>query len=221
MILSNDSPHPASNAGVCDLSSSPSDPSCTRIVVGVADASGAIVTGDNGRAITMNLSQSLCTGAGGDVLQRGSTTTSGGKATFSFSSSGAYGACAITFNATSLVGVSTTAVWTAGAADHLSCSFSPDVLPSNSSPLITATVRVRDSLNNLVTGGTYSVVLTRTAGTATSLITGGAQYTSGGLAAFSLVRQGTNIGVDVYAPSLSSGTLPNLLPNTSCTVVAN
>src|SRR5581483_7062555 len=109
-ILSNDSPHPASSIGVCDLGSSPSDPSCTKIVVGVTDANGVLVTGDSGRGIVLGLSQSLCSGAGGDVLQRGSTSTLGGKATFVFSSAGAYGACAITFTSASLVGVSATAV---------------------------------------------------------------------------------------------------------------
>src|SRR5207247_7291264 len=46
-IVSNDSPHPAANTGVCDLSSSPTDPSCTRVVVGVQDANGVLLTGDN------------------------------------------------------------------------------------------------------------------------------------------------------------------------------
>ncbi len=221
VIVSNDSPHQASIAGACDLSSATSDPSCTRIVVGVQDANGVLVTGDNLRAITVSVSASLCAGAGGDVLQRGSTTTSGGKATFVFSSSGAYAACAITFSATGLVGVSATAIWTSGSPDHLACAFSPDSMPSNTYPTVRGTVTVRDALNNVVTTGTYSVMLNRTSGTATNSITASPQYTSGGIATFTLMRQGTNIGVDIYAPMLASGSLPGTVPNTSCTIVAN
>jgi hypothetical protein len=209
-----------SNAGICDLSSSPSDPSCTKIVVGVADANGVLLTGDSGRVIVLTVSPSLCSGAGGDVLQRGSTSTSSGKATFAFSSAGAYSGCAISFSSTNLAGVTTNAVWTPGTPDHLSCAMSPTSLPSNSNPVVRGTVSVRDSLNNVATAGTLSVVLTRTAGSATTLLTGGPQYTVGGTAGFDLARQGSNVGVDTYTPALSAGTLPNVLPNSSCTVIA-
>jgi hypothetical protein len=220
-IISNDSPHPASNTGVCDLSSSPTDASCTRIVVGVQDANGVLLTGDSGRIVSMTLTPGACTGAGGDVLQRGSTSTVAGKATFAFSSAGSYVSCGVNFTSTNLVGVSATMTWTAAIADHLSCAFVPDSMPSNTYPAVTGTVSVRDRLGNLVTTGTYSVALVRTSGNTTTLATGGSQYTSAGTASFTLFRQGTNVGVDVYAPALGAGTLPQTAPNTSCTIIGN
>jgi hypothetical protein len=220
-ILSNDSPHPASNTGACDLSSSPSDPSCTRIVVGVQDANGVLLTGDNGRVIALAFAPGTCTGAGGDVQQRGFTSTIAGKATFAFSSAGAYTSCTVNFSATNLVGVGATMTWTPAIADHLTCTFVPDTMVSGTFPTVTGTVYVRDALGNVVPTGTYSVALVRTSGNTTTLATGGSQYTTAGSAQFTLFRQGTNTGVDVYAPALGSGTLPQQSPNTSCTIIGN
>ncbi|OLC54801.1 MAG: hypothetical protein AUH85_10745 [Chloroflexi bacterium 13_1_40CM_4_68_4] len=220
-IISNDSPHPASNTGVCDLSSSPTDPSCTRVVVGVQDANGVLLTGDSGRVIALAFAAGTCSGAGGDVQQRGFSSTVAGKVTFAFSSAGAYSSCTVNFSATNLVGVGATMTWTAAIADHLTCTFTPDTMASGTFPTVKGTVFVRDALGNVVTGGTYSVALVRTSGTTTNLATGGSQYTTAGSAQFTLFRQGTNTGVDVYAPALGAGTLPQASPNTSCTIVGN
>ena len=216
-VLSNDSPHVASNGGVCDLAGTPTDPSCTRVVIGVQDASGFLVTGDVGRLV--NLAFSGCSGAGGDVQQRGSTTTTQGKATFVFASAGAYTGCVISFSSANLTGTTTTAVWTPGSPDHLTCTLNPNSVPSNSSPIVTLSVNVRDVLGNVVPTGTYYVAAARTVGNASALLNPGAQYTQGGVAVFTVQRVGTNVGVDVYTPSVAAGSLSHVVADVTCMLV--
>jgi hypothetical protein len=218
-IISNDSPHNAASGGTCPVSGTATNPSCTRIVVGVQDVNGALNTSDNGRTITATPDTGTCTGSGGgSVILNTSTTTASGKATFAFISGGAYAGCTITFSFTGLTSVNTTAVWTAAGADHLACTFFPNPIIKDGSSQSTATVSVRDVFNNVITTGTYSVTFTRTAGANTTLLTSSPQTTSGGYANF-VVKSGTTAGTDTYIPALSSGTLPGA--NTSCQIQEN
>jgi hypothetical protein len=215
-IISNDSPHAVAAPATCVVTGTNTDQSCTRVVVGVQDVNGALITTDNGQTITATLDSGSCASAGGgNVVLAQSTTTSSGKATFAFRSAGAYAGCTITFSRTNVSSVNTIAVWTSGGADHLACTFFPTPIPPNGAAQSTGTVSVRDSLSNVVSTGTYSVNFNRTAGTQTTLLTANPQTTSGGFANFA-VRAGTTTGTDTYAPSLSSGTLPGA--NTSCAV---
>src|SRR5581483_238617 len=218
-VLSNDSPHNASVAGSCVPGGGSNEPSCTTIVIGVRDVNGNLVTSDNGRSITASLNAS-CTGAGGgNVVQRAATTESGGKATFVFSSAGAYSACSITFAAAGLSSVNATAVWNAGGADHLGCVFTPSPIVADGASQSSAIVSVRDSLGNVMNTGTYSVTFSRTSGSSTTLQTSqtpSPQNTSNGTAVF-IVRSTTSAGTDAYTPGLNSGSLP--APATSCTIV--
>ena len=216
-IISNNSPHPASNTGSCATSGTSTDASCTTIVVGVLDVNGALITSDNGRSLNVTIDSGTCAGAGGgNVTLRASTTTSGGKATFAFSSAGAYSGCTITFSGTNVSSVNATAVWTPAGADHLACTFFPSPIPPNNTSISNGQVTVRDVFGNIVTTGTYSVSFTRISGTATTLQTASPQNTSGGYANFT-VKAGSTIGTDTYGPALNSGSLPG--SNTTCQIV--
>jgi hypothetical protein len=219
-VLSSDSPHAAAAGGSCNVTGFNSDRSCTRIVVGVQDANGFLRTGDNSTAITATRDGSGCTGAGGgDVSNPGTITASGGKVTFLFTSAGAYSACRIGFSSTGLSSASVIVQWTPGSPDHLACSLSPTAIGVNSGAVSVASVTVRDLLGNVATAGTYSVTFVRTSGSATTLVSQSLQYTSGGFASFS-VKPGTITGTDVWAPTLSVGSLPNVAGVTpSCVVM--
>jgi hypothetical protein len=140
------------------------------------------------------------------------------QATFVFSSAGAYSSCAITFSSPNLASATATTVWTPGSPDHLSCSFSPNTLPAYAGGSSTGTVMVRDVLGNLTPMGTYSVTLARTSGSTTSLVPPSIQYTSNGLATFSVLKAVGNAGLDVYMPALNGGSLPTVVANISCTI---
>lgn len=215
VIISNDSPHNASAVGTCVPGGTSNEASCTTIVVGVADVNGALVTSDNGRSITAT-PQSSCTGAGGgDVAVRNSPTTSGGKATFVLSSRGAYNGCVITFSSSGIGSANATAVWNGSGADHFACTFSPSPIVADGASQSAGVVTVRDSLNNVVLNGTYSVSFQRVSGNSTVLQTSSPQNTVGGYATF-WVRSTTTAGTDTYGPVPSGFTLPGT--NTSCTV---
>ena len=220
-VTSNDTPKPASGSGSCTVAGSQagtnSNVSCTTVVVAVRDANGALVTSDNGRAITASFDSGTCTGATpGNASLSDSTTTSSGSATLVFKSAGAYANCRITFTSGSLSGTSTTATWTPAAADHLTCSFSPTPIPPDNASVSVGTVAVRDAAGNVVTTGSYSVSFSRTAGATTSLTTSSPQTTAGGYAYFT-VKAGSTTGTDTYTPTIASGTtLPGT--NTGCSV---
>jgi hypothetical protein len=215
-IISNDSPHSAAAAGTCPTSGTATNASCTTILVGLQDVYGSLITSSSGAVITATPDSGTCAGSGGgNVTLANSTTTAAGKATFTFVSAGAYTGCTITFSATNVSSVNTTAVWTAGGADHLTCSFFPTPLPPNSTSTSTAQVLVRDGLGNTVTAGTYSVSFTRTLGTQTTQLTPSPQSTSNGVVNFQ-VRAGGTVGTDTYGPALASGSLPGT--NTTCTI---
>jgi hypothetical protein len=149
------------------------------------------------------------------VTLAGSTLTQAGKATFTFTSQGAYAGCTITFSSSNVSSVNATAVWTAGGADHMTCSFFPNPLPPNNTSTSTGQVVVRDVLGNTVTAGTYSVNFTRQSGSATTQLTSSPQNSSNGVVNFQ-VRANSTVGTDTYGPSLASGTLPGT--NTTCTI---
>jgi len=215
-VLTNDSPHPAANSASCVPGGPNSDQSCTTIVVAVEDVNGAIVTSDNGRTITPTPDSASCTGAGGgNVTSRNTPITSAGKATFVFSSRGAYSNCTITFSSTSVSSVNTSAVWTPGGADHLACTFSPNPLPPDGTAQSAGVVSVRDAFGNTITSGSYSVNFLRTSGSATVQLTPNPQTMNGGFAVFS-VRSTTSAGSDTYGPALASGSLPGA--STSCSI---
>jgi hypothetical protein len=217
-VISNNSPHNAANPSglTCQTTGGSTDQSCTTIVVGVQDVNGALVTNDNGQTITATLDSSTCSGAGGGaVANRGSTLTSSGKATFVFSSQGAYANCTITFSRASVSSVSTTAVWSPGGADHLACVFAPTPIPPDNNAQSFATVSVRDSLGNALGTGTYSVSFSRVSGSATVMLTSSPQQMTGGYAVFA-VRSQTTVGSDTYGPAMAQGSLPG--SNTTCIV---
>ncbi len=142
--------------------------------------------------------------------------TSSGTATLVFTSAGAYPNCRITFSSGSLTGTSVNATWTAGAADHLTCSFSPNPIPPDNTTISVGTVAVRDSVGNVVTTGSYSVSFSRTARATTTLQTANPQATSAGYAYFT-VKAGTTAGTDTYTPTIATGpTLPGT--NSGCPI---
>jgi len=199
-VTSNDSPHPAGAN------------SATTIVVQVNDVNGNRVTSST-NAITATRDDNTCTGAGGGSALPATVTQSAvqGVTTFTITSNGAYSACSYTFTSTGLTSTSTTMAWTPGGADHLTCSFSPLQIVSDGASTSTATVRVRDTLGNTVTTGSYSVTFSRTAGTSTTLLTSNPQQTSGGSTTFT-VRSIDNAhqGTDTYRGDVTSGSSPTL-----------
>ena len=216
VLLSTDSPHQAALVGTCGLLPPNTDPSCTTITVGVQDAQGALLTGDAGRTIYANIDPGSCNGGGGgDVVLRGSTSTTAGKATFVFSSAGSYRACSITFSTLNLTSVSVTATWTAGTADHLACAVTPTALPAGLTTVARVDVTVRDARGNVASDGTYPVTLNRVNGGSTTIQGAAFQYTSLGVASFTIVSYGL-AGIDTYLPSLTAGSLR--VGSTSCSV---
>ena len=208
-VLSNDQGKPASNSGTCTVAGPNTDQSCTTIVLAVQDANGSVVTSDNGRVITASFDTASCTGNGATPNVRQQTNTSSGKATFAISSAGAYNACAITFSSSGLNSVTTTAQWTAGGADHLACTFSPNPIVADGSSSSAGTVSVRDQFGNVVSVGSYNVSFQRTGGSGvTTLLSSSPQNPGSGLATFT-VRSSTTAGTDTYTPVLNSGTLPH------------
>jgi adhesin/invasin len=196
-VSSNDSPHAAGPQ------------SLTTVTVDVQDVNGLRVTSAT-NPITASLDSGTCTGAGGgSVVVASSGATSQGRATFTFTSNGAYSGCVVTFSATGLNSTTATIVFTAGPADHLTCSFSPLAIVNDGASTSTSTVRVRDTLGNTVTTGSYSVTFTRTAGTFTTLLTSNPQTTSGGSTTFT-VRSTTTPGSDTYRGDITSGSSPTL-----------
>jgi len=221
-VTSNDSPHPASASGSCTVAGSQAgtntNVSCTTIVLAIRDANGAQVTSDSGRAITVSFDSGTCSGATpGNATLSDSTTTSGGSATIDLKSAGAYPNCRVTFSSGTLTGTSTTVTWTGGAADHLTCSFSPNPIPPNGTTVSVGTVAVRDTAGNVVTSGSFSVNFTRTTGGTTTFNSSqNPQATSSGFAYFT-VQAGTSTGTDTFTPSIASG--PTLSgTNTGCTI---
>ena len=220
-VSSNDSPHPAAPVGgTCTTAGTgDSNASCTHIVVGVRDANGSLITSDTGRTITATFDANSCANAGGGApIVRASTTTSGGLATFAIASPGAYAGCNVTFSASGIQGVNATAVWTPGGVDHLACTFTPTPIVSDGSSTSTAAVTASDINNNTVTSGSFSVNLSRTAGSATHQLTTNPQPTTSGIAYFVVKSQAGISGTDTYTPSIASGTS---IPATSCSVQVN
>jgi hypothetical protein len=232
LIGSNNSPHPAAAGGTCSKATfaagTSTNASCTIVRVTINDINGNRVTGDQTTVVTAALNVDSCTGAGGgDVISVNPTdTASSGRTTFAFTSTGAYSACSVTFTATvsgtALTSATTTMAWTAGGADHLTCSFSPRTIVSDGASTSNGTVRVRDFLGNTVTSGTYSVSFSGTS-TATTQVTSSPQTTSNGSAVFTVKSVAAANSTDTYTPSITSGsspTLPLLAPNTTCQVTA-
>jgi hypothetical protein len=207
-VTANDSPHPAGSASA----------SLTKVTVVVQDALGSQVTSAT-NAITATLDSGSCTGAGGgDVVISSSGATSGGQAVFQFTSNGAYSGCRVNFSSGSLTSTSTTLVFTPGAADHLTCGFNPTVISATAGSTSVALVRVADQSGNALTTGSYSVNFSFTRGDGvTSLVTSNPQTMSNGVASFTVKSTGA-VGTDTYTPSLSTGTLPNIVANQTCQI---
>jgi hypothetical protein len=110
--------------------------------------------------------------------------------------------------------------WTAGGADHLTCSFSPIAIINDASSTSNATVKVRDSLGNTQSAGSYSVTFSRNSGVSTTLLTSNPQTTSGGSATYT-VKSTTTLGTDNYGAAITSGsspTLPLVVANGTCNI---
>ncbi|MDE3102062.1 MAG: hypothetical protein KGJ98_07475 [Chloroflexota bacterium] len=209
-VTANDSPHAAGSS------------SKTTVTVAIFDAVGHQVTGANSTSITATLDTSgSCTGAGGGSVGISSSnpiTSSGGQAVFTFTSDGAYTGCAVTFTASGLSSASTTMVFTAGSADHLGCTFSPNPIIDDGSSTSAALVYVKDQVGNNLLSGSYSVNLTYQSGSGvTTLLTSNPQTMSSGVATFQ-VRSTTAVGTDTYKPSLASGSLPDAVADQSCQI---
>ncbi len=227
-ISDSGSPKPAATAnGTCTKANyaagTITDSACIIVRVLVQDVNGLRVTGPTGAVVvTATLDPNTCTGAGGGsaAVNSATDTASSGRATFAFTSAGAYSACSVTFSSPSLTSVTTTMTWTAGGADHLTCSFSPIAIINDASSTSVATVKVRDQLGNTVSTGSYSVTFSRNSGTSTTLLTSNPQTTSGGATTYT-VRSTTTAGTDNYAAAITSGsspTLPLVVANGTCNV---
>jgi hypothetical protein len=221
-IVSNDSPHPAAApGGSCAATGTNTNPSCTKVVVEVRDFNGVRLTGSTA-TLTATLETSSCTGAGGGSASAvGPTATAAaGRATFLFTSRGAYVACNITFSGSGLSGTNTTVAWTPQAADHLACVFTPASIFNDNTATSTADVAARDPLGNVVTGTNYSVTFSRQSGSSTVLVTASPQTMFGGHAYFT-VRSTTTNGSDLYVPQIAPG--GGALPNApvSCSVLVH
>lgn len=205
-VTANDSPHAAGSA------------SLTKVTVAIRDALGSRATSSS-LTITATLDTTTCTGAGGgNVVIAASGTTSNGQAVFQFTSNGAYTGCTVTFTASGLSSTTAAIVFTPGAADHLGCTFSPSTINDDGSSTSVGLVRVRDQSNNDLTTGSYSVTFSRSSGSgATTLLTSSPQTMTNGVVTFLVrsVASGTT-GTDTYTPALYTGTLPNVVANTTC-----
>ncbi len=205
LVSGSDSPHAAGSS------------SLTTVTVDVQDAAGQRVTSST-TPITPTLDSATCTGEGGGnvfISSYGSTTN--GRALFQFTSFGAYPGCTVTFTAGGLSPATSFIAFMPGDADHLGCAFTPTSIRNDGSTA-SARVTVRDRAGNKVAAGSYSVAITRTAGGgSTSVVTYGSQTMSAGVATF-LVSSTPAFGADTYTPVLMSGSLPNAVANTSCTI---
>lgn len=184
------------------------------LTVDVQDANGLRITSSNA-LVTLQFDPTSCTGApGGNVYAPNgqAVLANQGRATFTLRSDGAYAGCIVTFNSASLTGTNTSVRFDPGAPDHLTCTFAPTAILSDGISVATATVRVRDALNNTVTaGGPWSITFSRAAGSSTSMVTSNPQLTVAGVANFT-VRSSTTLGVDSYNASVTAATQPTL-PN--------
>ena len=229
-VTTNTSPASAGTAnGTCTKANygagTLTDTSCIIVRVVVADVNGNRVTGPTGALlITATTDANTCTGAGGGAVNTIVTTdtASSGRATFAFQSIGAYSACSVTLSATGITSATTTMTWTAGGADHLTCSFFPTPIVNDAASTANGTVKVRDVNGNTVTSGSYSVTFTGTS-TATTLLTSNPQTTSNGSAVFT-VRSTTTAGTDTYGAAITTGsspTLPLIVANGTCSIVTS
>jgi hypothetical protein len=233
-VISNASPKPAATPnGTCNSTNNSAgtitDPSCIKVVVELEDVNGLRVTNSTQQvSVTATLDANTCTGAGGGAgaaptIGTNPVSTSSGRATFYFASAGAYSACSVTFSATGITSVSTTLTWTAGGADHLTCSFSPATIINDGASTSNATVKVRDALGNTVSTGSYSVTFGKsTDNGATTLLTSNPQTTSGGSTTYTVRSNAGVTNTDTYVGHITSGSTPTL-PNspasdTGCTI---
>jgi hypothetical protein len=210
-VSSSNSPQPVGSAGLL------------TVTVDVQDANSLRVTSSNA-LVTMQFDPTSCTGApGGNAFAPNGQAilASQGRATFTLRSDGAYPACVVTLNSSGVTGTNTAVRFDPGAPDHLTCTFAPTAILADGVAVATATVRVRDALNNTVAaGGPWSITLVRAAGTFTSMVTSNPQLTVAGAANFT-VRSTTMLGADSYSASITAATqptLPNPTTPQACTV---
>lgn len=139
--------------------------------------------------------------------QRNSTSSTtgastAGRAFFEFTSNKATAGCTITF--TDGAGVSTTTAtiaFTAGPANGLACSFSPNDIPANGSSTSIGTVKVVDQQSNATGSGSFSTSFSKTTDQgATTLQTSSPQTMVNGSAQFT-VKSTTTPGTDTYTAS--------------------
>jgi hypothetical protein len=181
--------------------------------VDLQDARGLRVTGSTA-LVNVALDTATCTGAPSGTVSATSGFSVGaiqGRATFTFSSIGAYPACLATFSATGVTGTNANIRFEPAPPDHLSCAFVPTAILNNGISLTTGSVRLRDAFNNYVTNaGPYSITFLRSNGSSTTIVTPSPQLTSAGVAAFS-IRSTQVVGGDIYNATLTTGTLPSLV----------
>jgi adhesin/invasin len=181
---------------------------CPFTVITVQDANGNRITNPSfgGQAITASFAGGTsCTGVGAtpNPATTGTTPSTAGRATFTFTSLTATTGCTVTFTpGGSLAGVSTTTtsvVFTPGAATKLICSFTPASIFADGSSTSTASVKVADANDNPTNAGTYSISFSKTSGTAgTVLLTSSPQNTTNGVATFTVRSTSGTLGTDTY-----------------------
>lgn len=110
---------------------------------------------------------------------------------------------------------------THGAANNLTCAFSPVAITSDGASTSTATVTIRDANAHRVEEGSYSITFSKASGTSTTLLTANPQTTTDGRTTFT-VRSTTTAGTDTYTAAITPSTTPTLPNPTSpaCSVSA-
>jgi hypothetical protein len=194
----------------------------SAIIIGVDidDVHVNLVADDPGTVVSVVLDPPTCTGAeGGPVTADASVVAAvGGRAWFTIRSLGAYGSCAVRFDAAGISGALTAVQFDRGRADHLSCSFQSRTVGTGA--ITTAAVDLRDVYGNVARldePGAFTIDFNRTGGVSTVLVTDGERSTISGAAFFSL--EGLSPGIDQYTASLAAISPRTLhVAATSCSV---
>jgi len=199
------------------------------VTVQLNDANGNRVTGmTTGHVLKVTYATSGTAGSGcpaaltpasGATATTSVTTTSAGRATFTFSSTAATAGCMVTFsdNSSPLVTTTTaTIVFNPGPATGLACSFSPTPIVADGASTSAGLVQVIDGNGNPTNSGVYSVSFTRISGTSTTLLTTSPQSTSGGAVTFSVRSVAGSPGADKYQASGTIGSTS--ATSTPCTI---
>ena len=186
---------------------------CPVTVITVQDANGNRVTNPTlgGQNITANFATGTsCTGVSAltNPVPTGTTPSTAGRATFTFTSNTSTTGCTVTFTPpgtgplSAVSTTTTTVVFNPGPAAGLACSFTPVSIFGDGSSTSTASVKIVDAQANATNSGTYSVSFSKTSGAAgTVLLTSSPQNTTNGVATFTVRSTAATYGTDLYTAS--------------------